>query len=98
MYIYLFSDYNSGRDAAAELSTVKANLTEFLELSSLTEERDQLKASLTEMTEQRNRLQTLDKQGECRSQGALYPRKNTAALLLTQLSIHNIILTVCTVN
>lgn len=72
MPIYLFSDYNSGRDAAAELSTVKANLTEFLEvsnnkLSSLTEERNQLKANLTDMTEEQNRLQSLYKQGECRS-------------------------------
>ncbi|XP_008286495.1 C-type lectin domain family 10 member A-like isoform X1 [Stegastes partitus] len=54
-------------DSAVELSAVKENLTERLqasndELSSMTEERDQLKANLTEMTKKRDRLESLSKQ------------------------------------
>ncbi|XP_071338201.1 CD209 antigen-like protein E [Trachinotus anak] len=54
--------YNDSKQhSAAELSAVKANLTERLQisnnkLSSLTEERDQLNANLTEMTKELNRL------------------------------------------
>ncbi|XP_051815205.1 CD209 antigen-like protein A isoform X5 [Acanthochromis polyacanthus] len=55
------------RDSAADLSSIKQNLTERLQasndqLSFMTEERDQLNASLTEMTKERDRLQTLSKQ------------------------------------
>ncbi|XP_023148651.2 CD209 antigen-like protein C [Amphiprion ocellaris] len=55
------------RDSAADLSSIKENLTEHLqtsndELSSMTEERNRLNASLTEMTKERDRLQTLSKQ------------------------------------
>ncbi|XP_078030298.1 CD209 antigen-like protein C [Epinephelus lanceolatus] len=51
----------SSRRSAAELSSVKANLTEHLQvsykkLSALTEERDQLNVSLIEMTKERNSL------------------------------------------
>uniref|UniRef100_A0A3P8RR75 C-type lectin domain-containing protein n=1 Tax=Amphiprion percula TaxID=161767 RepID=A0A3P8RR75_AMPPE len=54
-------------DSAADLSSIKENLTEHLqtsndELSSMTEERNRLNASLTEMTKERDRLQTLSKQ------------------------------------
>ncbi|KAK1903543.1 C-type lectin domain family 4 member M [Dissostichus eleginoides] len=50
--------------AAADLSAVKANLTESLQardqqLSSMTEERDRLKANLTEKTREVDRLQSL---------------------------------------
>ncbi|KAI3355682.1 hypothetical protein L3Q82_004268 [Scortum barcoo] len=53
--------------SAAELSTIQANLTERLQesntkLVSSIEERDQLKANLTEMTEELKRLQSLSKQ------------------------------------
>ncbi|XP_026232134.1 CD209 antigen-like protein E [Anabas testudineus] len=55
--------HNSVRAAAAELSTFKANLTELLQasddkLSSLTEEKNELKMNLNEMTEERNELET----------------------------------------
>ncbi|KAI3356029.1 hypothetical protein L3Q82_017308, partial [Scortum barcoo] len=55
------------RGSAAELSTIRANLTERLQesntkLVSAIEERDQLKANLTEMTEELKRLQSLSKQ------------------------------------
>ncbi|KAI3355683.1 hypothetical protein L3Q82_004270 [Scortum barcoo] len=57
----------SVRGSAAELSTIRANLTERLQesntkLVSSIEERDQLKANLTEMTEELKRLQSLSKQ------------------------------------
>ncbi|KAI3355672.1 hypothetical protein L3Q82_004269 [Scortum barcoo] len=57
----------SVRGSAAELSTIQANLTERLQesntkLVSSIEERDQLKANLTEMTEELKRLQSLSKQ------------------------------------
>ncbi|XP_051815202.1 CD209 antigen-like protein A isoform X3 [Acanthochromis polyacanthus] len=57
------------RDSAADLSSIKQNLTERLQasndqLSFMTEERDQLNASLTEMTKERDRLQTLSKQNK----------------------------------
>ncbi|KAI3355671.1 hypothetical protein L3Q82_004263 [Scortum barcoo] len=57
----------SVRGSAAELSTIRANLTERLQesntkLVSAIEERDQLKANLTEMTEELKRLQSLSKQ------------------------------------
>ncbi|KAI3356038.1 hypothetical protein L3Q82_017306, partial [Scortum barcoo] len=59
--------------SAAELSTIRANLTERLQesntkLVSAIEERDQLKANLTEMTEELKRLQSLSKQKSKRSQ------------------------------
>ncbi|KAI3355676.1 hypothetical protein L3Q82_004274 [Scortum barcoo] len=59
----------SVRGSAAELSTIRANLTERLQesntkLVSSIEERDQLKANLTEMTEELKRLQSLSKQSE----------------------------------
>ncbi|XP_051259622.1 C-type lectin domain family 17, member A-like isoform X2 [Dicentrarchus labrax] len=55
------------RDLSAELSTINGNLTELLQaskdkLSSMTEERDLLNASLTEMTKEVDRLQRLSKQ------------------------------------
>ncbi|XP_074513899.1 uncharacterized protein LOC141781865 isoform X2 [Sebastes fasciatus] len=55
----------SGRDA--DLSTIKANLTERLQasdnkLSSVSAERDLLNASLTEMTKELDRLQSLSKE------------------------------------
>ncbi|XP_008276769.1 CD209 antigen-like protein E [Stegastes partitus] len=54
-------------DSAADLSTVKESLAERLqacnnELSSMKGERDQLKASLDEMTKERDRLESLSKQ------------------------------------
>ncbi|XP_008286499.1 uncharacterized protein LOC103362030 isoform X4 [Stegastes partitus] len=54
-------------DSAVELSAVKENLAERLqasnnELPSMTGERDQLKANLHEMTEERDRLESLSKQ------------------------------------
>ncbi|KAI3356032.1 hypothetical protein L3Q82_017299 [Scortum barcoo] len=61
------TDHYSVRGSAAELSTIRANLTERLQesntkLVSSIEERDQLKANLTEMTEELKRLQSLSKQ------------------------------------
>ncbi|XP_067373478.1 CD209 antigen-like protein C [Channa argus] len=58
---------DSSHRLAAELSAVKANLTERFQasdgqLSLLTAERDQLNASLIAMTGERNRLQSLSKQ------------------------------------
>ncbi|XP_067371589.1 CD209 antigen-like [Channa argus] len=55
--------HNSERGAAAELSTVKANMTELLqdsekEVSSLTGEKNQLKTSLSSLTAERNQLKT----------------------------------------
>ncbi|XP_022596302.1 CD209 antigen-like protein E [Seriola dumerili] len=55
------------KNSNAELSAGEANLTECLQasdikLSSLTEERDQLNISLTEMTKELKRLQSLSKQ------------------------------------
>ncbi|KAK2840178.1 hypothetical protein Q5P01_013918 [Channa striata] len=52
---------NSVRDAAAELSTIKANMTELLqdsetELSSLTAERDQLDARLSSLIKEKDQL------------------------------------------
>ncbi|GLD56647.1 CD209 antigen-like protein C [Lates japonicus] len=69
--------YNSVQHSAAELSSVRANLTDRLpatddKISSLTEERDQLKASLIKMTEELVRLQTLSKQSECFPVWVLY--------------------------
>ncbi|XP_067372297.1 CD209 antigen-like protein C [Channa argus] len=54
--------YNSVLGAAAELSTIKNNLTERLQdaknkVSSLTKERNQLNASIIQMTEERKKLQ-----------------------------------------
>ncbi|XP_037614104.1 C-type lectin domain family 4 member M-like [Sebastes umbrosus] len=54
-------------DSAADLSTIKANLTECLQasdykLSSVSAERDRLNASLTEMTKELDRLQSLSKE------------------------------------
>ncbi|XP_033984859.1 C-type lectin domain family 7 member A-like isoform X1 [Trematomus bernacchii] len=59
--------HNSVGGAAADLSAVKANLTERLQardqlLYSVTEERDTLKANLTEKTREVDRLQSLSKQ------------------------------------
>ncbi|XP_033992144.1 CD209 antigen-like protein C isoform X1 [Trematomus bernacchii] len=59
--------HNSVGGAAADLSAVKANLTERLQardqlLYSVTEERDGLKANLTEKTREVDRLQSLSKQ------------------------------------
>ena len=59
------SDYNS----AAEFSSVKANLSQLLQISdnkslSLTEERDQLNSSLIEVTKERDRLQSLSERSE----------------------------------
>nr|XP_033474280.1 CD209 antigen-like protein C [Epinephelus lanceolatus] len=53
--------YDSSRRSASELSSIKANLTERLQVSynkssALTEERDQLNVSLIEMTKERNWL------------------------------------------
>ncbi|XP_038577170.1 C-type lectin domain family 4 member E-like [Micropterus salmoides] len=58
---------DSVRDSSAELSTVKANLTKRLQnsenkLSSVTEERDRLNASLSNTTKELDRLQSLSKQ------------------------------------
>ena len=54
------------RDSAAELSTIKANLQASKDkLSSISEERDLLNASLTEKTEELDRLERLSKQSEC---------------------------------
>ncbi|XP_067371555.1 CD209 antigen-like protein D isoform X2 [Channa argus] len=58
---------DSSHRLAAELSAVKANLTERFQvsdgqLSLMTAERDQLNASLIAMTGERNRLQSLSKQ------------------------------------
>ncbi|XP_071338305.1 C-type lectin domain family 4 member E-like [Trachinotus anak] len=58
--------HDSVSDSAAEVSALKANLTERLQasdekLSSLTEERELLIASLTEVTEELNRLQRWSK-------------------------------------
>lgn len=57
------------RGSSAELSTIKANLTERLQasnnkLSSVFEERDLLNASLMEITEELNRVQSLSRQSE----------------------------------
>ncbi|XP_018516181.1 CD209 antigen-like protein C isoform X2 [Lates calcarifer] len=61
--------YNSVQRSAAELSSVRANLTDRQatddKISFLTEERDQLNASLIKMTEELVRLQTLSKQMKC---------------------------------
>ncbi|XP_051259626.1 CD209 antigen-like protein C isoform X2 [Dicentrarchus labrax] len=56
----------SAQRSAAELSSIKANLTERLQASdnkssSLTEERDLLNARITEMTQELERLQSLSK-------------------------------------
>ena len=64
--LLIISDHVSLRGSAAELSSIKANLTERLQASdnkssSLTEERDRLNSSLTEMTKELDRL----KQSEC---------------------------------
>ncbi|KAK5920582.1 hypothetical protein CgunFtcFv8_024378 [Champsocephalus gunnari] len=61
--------HNSVDGAAADLSAVKANLTERLHasdqlLSSVTEERDGLMANLTEKTREVDRLQSLSKQNQ----------------------------------
>ncbi|XP_033966614.1 CD209 antigen-like protein B [Pseudochaenichthys georgianus] len=61
--------HNSVGGAAADLSAVKANLTERLHasdqlLSSVTEERDGLMANLTEKTREVDRLQSLSKQNQ----------------------------------
>ncbi|KAJ4933212.1 hypothetical protein JOQ06_030047 [Pogonophryne albipinna] len=61
--------HNSIGGVAADLSTVKANLTESLQardqnLSSVTVERDRLKANLTEKTREVDRLQSLSKQNQ----------------------------------
>ncbi|XP_033992151.1 uncharacterized protein LOC117487626 isoform X6 [Trematomus bernacchii] len=58
--------HNSVGGAAADLSAVKANLTERLQardqlLYSVTEERDGLKANLTEKTREVDRLQSLSR-------------------------------------
>ncbi|XP_026152059.1 CD209 antigen-like protein A isoform X2 [Mastacembelus armatus] len=55
------------RRSAAELSTIKANLTERLQdsinhISSMTKERDLLNTSLIQLTEETNRLKSLSKQ------------------------------------
>ncbi|XP_026232656.1 C-type lectin domain family 10 member A-like [Anabas testudineus] len=57
-------NHNSVRDADDKLSTIKTNLTELLQatqikLSFLTEERNELKTNLTELTAMHNRLQCL---------------------------------------
>ncbi|XP_026152064.1 CD209 antigen-like protein E [Mastacembelus armatus] len=57
----------SVRRSAAELSTIKANLTERLQdsinhISSMTKERDLLNTSLIQLTEETNRLKSLSKQ------------------------------------
>uniref|UniRef100_A0A7N6BMH5 C-type lectin domain-containing protein n=1 Tax=Anabas testudineus TaxID=64144 RepID=A0A7N6BMH5_ANATE len=59
--------YNSVHAAAAELSIFKANLTELLQasddkLSSLTEERNELKTNLSEINKELNRFQSLCRQ------------------------------------
>ncbi|XP_033992150.1 uncharacterized protein LOC117487626 isoform X5 [Trematomus bernacchii] len=61
-----YADHNSVGGAAADLSAVKANLTERLQardqlLYSVTEERDGLKANLTEKTREVDRLQSLSR-------------------------------------
>ncbi len=76
------SDHNSVRDSSAELSTIKANLTELLQASnkklvSVSGERDLLNASLTEMTKELNRLQSLSKQSECLSVWVLHSCQDT---------------------
>lgn len=60
----------SDRDSVLDSSAIKANLTERLrasddELSSVSGERDLLKANLTETTKELERLHTLSKQSEC---------------------------------
>ncbi|XP_067373209.1 CD209 antigen-like protein E [Channa argus] len=65
----VFLNYNSVLVAAAELSTIKNNLTERLQdaknkVSSLTEERNQLNASIIQMTEERKKLQSLSTQSK----------------------------------
>ncbi|KAK2840199.1 hypothetical protein Q5P01_013939 [Channa striata] len=55
--------YNSAHSAAAELATIKCNLTELLQdyedkVSSLTEQRDQLIDRLNTTTEELNKLQS----------------------------------------
>lgn len=58
-HVFIISDDNSIRVAAAELSTVKANMTDLQasdKLSALTKERDQLKAKLLKTTEERELL------------------------------------------
>ncbi|KAI3356031.1 hypothetical protein L3Q82_017297, partial [Scortum barcoo] len=69
--VSLSTTITQSRGSAAELSTIRANLTEHLQesntkLVSVIEERDQLKANLTEMTEELKRLQSLSKQKDCR--------------------------------
>ncbi|XP_029315360.1 CD209 antigen-like protein B [Cottoperca gobio] len=63
----LSQNLDSVRDLAAELSTMKAKLTERLQdsntkLTSMTEERDRLNVSLTETTRELDRLQISSKQ------------------------------------
>ncbi|XP_035860394.1 CD209 antigen-like protein A isoform X2 [Sander lucioperca] len=65
--LLIISDHVSLRGSAAELSTIKANLTECLQASddnssSLTEERDRLNSSITEMAKELDRLQRWSKQ------------------------------------
>lgn len=63
---WLISDHGSVNGLAAELSTVKANLTQCLQASlNSTEVRDQLNARLAETTKELNRLQNLSQQSEC---------------------------------
>ncbi|XP_071338318.1 CD209 antigen-like protein E [Trachinotus anak] len=61
--------HGSVHGLTAELATIKANLSERLQISdnkssSLTEERDQLNARLTEITEERDRLQRLSRRNK----------------------------------
>ncbi|KAK2905713.1 hypothetical protein Q8A73_009656 [Channa argus] len=61
--------HNSVRYAAAELSTIKANMTErfqdyMKELSSLSAERDQLNSSLMKRTEAKRRFERICRQSE----------------------------------
>lgn len=82
--LLVISDHSSVRSAAAELFTIEANLTELVKASNkLTEERDLLNANLTEMTEERNRLQSLFRQSKCRRAGVHFQEVRDVA--------HNII-------
>ena len=69
MQVFCVFWFISDQGLAAELSSVKANLTERLQISdnkslSLTEERDQLNSSLIEVTKERDRLQSLSERSE----------------------------------
>lgn len=91
---WFISDRNLVHDSSAELSTIKANLTELLQASnnklvSASGERNLLNANLTEMTKELNRLQSLSKQSECVSVWVLHSCQDTHSLMAQRTCLYD---------